>query len=265
MRLLRLYGTYVRVLLKGMMEYRLNFWTDFLSFFITNIAAYASVWIIMNRFQVINGWTYFEVMVLVALYQISWGACGVFIRSPLLTVEHLVRDGKFDNVLTKPIPTLVHVILMKFNHIWFSNIIIGLVVLLVSLRELGISLGAGDVVWLVVTLLCGVMIMSGLIIMIGTLNFRFIRAGGIGETIFRNFTDFIRYPITVYPKVIQILLTVVPFAFVNFYPAHLFLERGDAIFAPALRYGGPPVAVATLLLGILLWNTSIKRYQSTGS
>ena len=41
MRLLRLYGTYVRVLLKGMMEYRLNFWTDFLSFFITNIAAYA--------------------------------------------------------------------------------------------------------------------------------------------------------------------------------------------------------------------------------
>ena len=64
MRLLRPYGTYVRVLLKGMMEYRLNFWTDFLSFFITNIAAYASVWIIMNRFQVINGWTYFEVMVL---------------------------------------------------------------------------------------------------------------------------------------------------------------------------------------------------------
>ena len=154
---------------------------------------------------------------------------------------------------------------MKFNHIWFSNIIIGIVVLIVSLRELGVSLGAADVVWLVVTLLCGVMIMSGLIIMTGTLNFRFIRAGGIGESIFRTFTEFIRYPITVYPKVIQLLVTIVPFAFVNFYPAHLFLDRGDATFAPALRYGGPPVAVATLALGILLWNASIKRYQSTGS
>ena len=247
------------------MEYRLNFWTDFMSFFITTIASYAYVWIIMSRFPVINGWSFYEVMVLVSLYQISWGACGVFIRSPLLTVEHLVRDGKFDNVLTKPIPTLVHVILMKFNHIWFGNIIIGLVVLTVSLRELGIRLAAGDVIWLTVTLLCGVMIMSGLIIMIGTLNFRFIRAGGIGESIFRNFTEFIRYPITIYPKVIQLLLTVVPFAFINFYPAHLFLDRGDATFAPALRYGGPPVAVGTLVMGILLWNASIKRYQSTGS
>ena len=265
-RLLRLYGTFVAVILKGLMEYRLNFWLDFLTLAIHNVAGYAAVWIIMSRFQVINGWTWFEVMMLVALYQISWGACGVFIRSPLLTVEHLVRDGKFDNVLTKPIPTLAHVILMKFNHIWFSNIIIGLVVLVVSLRELGISLGAADLVWMIVTLVCGVMILSGLIIMIGTLSFRFIRAGSMGQRIFFTFADFIRYPITIYPKAVQILLTVVPFAFINFYPAHLFLDRsGDGTFASALRYGGPAVAVVTLVLGVALWNAGIRRYQSTGS
>lgn len=265
-RLLRLYGTFVRVILKGLLEYRLNFWLDFLTWVIHGLAGYAAVWIIMNRFQVINGWTWYEVMVLVALYQISWGACGVFIRSPLLTVEHLVRDGKFDNVMTKPIPTLVHVILMKFNHIWFSNVIIGLIVLLVSLRELGISLGAADVIWLVVTLACGVMILSGLIIMIGTLSFRFIRAGSMGQRIFFTFAEFIRYPITIYPKAIQLLLTAVPFAFINFYPAHLFLDRsGGGTFAPALRYGGPAVAVVTLALGVALWNAGIRRYQSTGS
>ena len=266
MRLLRLYGTYMVVLLKGMMEYRLNFFLDFFTFVINNIAAYASVWIIMSRFQVINGWTYFEVMLLVALYQISWGACGVFIRSPLLSVEKLVQDGKFDNIMTKPIPTLLHVILMKFNHIWLSNIMVGLIVLTVSLRELGITLGVLDVVWLVVTLLCGVMILSGLIIMIGTLSFRFVRAGAMGGQIFHTFTEFIKFPITINPKVLQLLLTFVPFAFVNFYPAHLFLERGgEATFAPALRYGGPPVAIATLVLAVMLWNIGIKRYQSTGS
>ena len=266
MRLLRLYGTYMVVLLKGMMEYRLNFHLDFLTFVINNIAAYASVWIIMSRFQVINGWTYFEVMMLVALYQISWGACGVFIRSPLLSVEKLVQDGKFDNVMTKPIPTLLHVILMKFNHIWLSNIIVGLIVLIVSLRELGVTLGVSGMVWLVVTLLCGVMILSGLIIMVGTLSFRFVRAGAMGGQIFHTLTEFIKFPITIYPKVLQLLLTFVPFAFVNFYPAHLFLERGgEATFAPALRYGGPPVALVTLVLSVVLWNVGIKRYQSTGS
>ncbi|MDE0220623.1 MAG: ABC-2 family transporter protein [Spirochaetaceae bacterium] len=266
MRLLRLYGLYVVVILKGLMEYRLNFFLDFLALFINNIFAYASVWIIMTRFVAINGWTLFEVMVLVGLYEFCWGVCGLFIRSPLLTVEHLVRDGKFDNVMTKPIPTLVHIILMKFNHIWFSNMITGMVVLLISFRELGIRLGAAEVFWLAVTLLCGVMIMSGLIIMIGTLSFRFIRAGSMGGEIFGSLAEFVRYPITIYPWVIQLLLTVIPFAFINFYPAHLFLDRaGDGGFAPALRYGAPPVAVATLALSVLLWNAGIKRYQSTGS
>ena len=110
------------------------------------------------------------------------------------------------------------------------------------------------------------MILSGLIIMIGTLSFRFIRAGSMGQEIFGSFAEFIRYPISIYPKAIQLLLTVVPFAFINFFPAHLFLDRaGDGTFAPALRYGGPPVAVATLILSVLLWNAGIKRYQSTGS
>ena len=155
---------------------------------------------------------------------------------------------------------------MKFNHIWFSNVIIGLIVLLVSLRELGISLGAADVIWLVVTLACGVMILSGLIIMIGTLSFRFIRAGSMGQRIFFTFAEFIRYPITIYPKAIQLLLTAVPFAFINFYPAYLFLDRsGGGTFAPVLRYGGPAVAVVTLALGVALWNAGIRRYQSTGS
>ena len=51
-RLLRLYGTFVRVLLKGMMEYRLNFWLDFLTMVLHGAAGYAAVWIIMSRFRV---------------------------------------------------------------------------------------------------------------------------------------------------------------------------------------------------------------------
>ena len=40
---------------------------------------------------------------------------------------------------------------------------------------------------------------------------------------------------------------------------------GAGTFAPALRYGGPAVAVVTLTLGVVLWNAGIRRYQSTGS
>ena len=264
--LLQLYRRFVVVIMKGLMEYRLNFFLDFFALFVNNIAAYFTIWLVMSRFEVINGWSYYEVMVLVGLYNISWGACGLFIRSPLLTVEYLIRDGKFDNILTKPIPTLLHVIMMKFNHIWFSNIITGLVVLLVSLHQLGVSFGVAEILWLAVTIVSGVMILSGLIIAIGTLSFRFIKAGGIGERIFHTFSEFIQYPITIYPKFVQFLLTIVPFAFVNFYPAHLFLERGTDIgLAAQLRFGAPLVGVVLLVAAIALWNASIRHYQSTGS
>ena len=156
--------------------------------------------------------------------------------------------------------------MMKFNHIWLSNIIVGAVVLGVSLRRLEITLGVLGTAWLLVNIVSGVTIMSGLIIMIGTLNFRFVRGGAIGNTIFYSFSELVRFPITIYPHVVQLLVTVIPFAFINFYPSQLFLARsGDQLFSPAFRYGAPLVAAISLGLGVVLWNGSIRHYQSTGS
>ena len=107
MHLIRLYIVYVVLMLKWLMEYRINFFLDFLALLMNNVVAYLTVWIIMERFSTIDGWTYYEVMTLVSLYMIAWGFCGLFIRSPLLMVEKLVEQGKFDNVLTKPILTLL--------------------------------------------------------------------------------------------------------------------------------------------------------------
>ena len=82
-----------------------------------------------------------------------------------------------------------------------------------------------------------------------------------------NVKGFTNYPITIYPKAIQILLTfILPFAFINFYPASLLLGKAVPEGFPAvLPYLTPVVGIICFTLSVLLWNWGLKHYKSTGS
>jgi len=77
---------------------------------------------------------------------------------------------------------------------------------------------------------------------------------------------FINYPISLYNKFIQIFLTfVLPYAFINFYPAQLLLNKKDYIFHPALQYATLPLGVLLFIISYRFWLYGINRYQGTGS
>ena len=74
-------------------------------------------------------------------------------------------------------------------------------------------------------------------------------------------------PISIYPKVIQFVLTfVVPYAFVNFYPAYRFFGKTEGAAFP-IR-----LPMITLILGAamasvsyLIWRRGLRRYESIGA
>ena len=267
MRYLKLYFRFVAVFLQGLMEYRLNFFLDFFALFVSNIVGYFSIWLIMNRFESIGGWTYYEVMFLASLYHIAFGVCGLFIRSPMQSIDLLVNRGRMDTLLTKPIPPLLHVIMMKFNHIWAASVFVGTAVIATCLRNLQIVLTPLNVVWLLFVLVSGVFLLSAIFILAGSLSFRFIQAATVASTIIYSIGEFVRYPITIYPTVIRILLTfLLPFAFINFYPSQYFLGRDSVeLFHPLFQFGTPLVAAVMFLAAVTLWRHSLRHYSSTGS
>jgi ABC-2 type transport system permease protein len=77
----------------------------------------------------------------------------------------------------------------------------------------------------------------------------------------------IEYPLSLYPKILQILLTVVvPFGFITFYPAQFFLSKNDFLmFNPVLQYLNPLVGIVVLCAAFFVWNQGLKRYNSSGS
>lgn len=85
--------------------------------------------------------------------------------------------------------------------------------------------------------------------------------------LFGSMSNFINYPITIFNKAIQVVLTLIlPYAFINFFPAQFLLGKNDfSIFSPIFQFLSPVVAAVLFFLAYKFWNFSINHYESTGS
>ncbi len=77
-----------------------------------------------------------------------------------------------------------------------------------------------------------------------------------------NTNDFAKYPLTIYHKSIEILMTwLIPYGFASFYPASFLLGRDVGMLA----WLGPVVAIVLLMIGYRFWLFGLRHYSGTGS
>ena len=74
----KLYGRFIMIYLKNMMEYRFYFFMEMFNQGFAVGIGYLSIWIILNRFHSINGWSYYEVIFLYSLNYLSYGISSLF-------------------------------------------------------------------------------------------------------------------------------------------------------------------------------------------
>ena len=89
----------------------------------------------------------------------------------------------------------------------------------------------------------------------------------VREIFYWNMRKFAGYPISIYSKLIQgLMIYVVPFAFVNYFPAQYLLRKPDmANYNEVYMYIAPLVGVVVYALAYVFWRVSVKRYTSTGN
>jgi len=75
--------------------------------------------------------------------------------------------------------------------------------------------------------------------------------------------EFAKYPLTIYPRFIGILLTaLIPYGFASFYPATHLLGRS---VPPTLAWGAPMVATVLMIIALAVWRFGLRHYSSTGT
>jgi ABC-2 type transport system permease protein len=226
-----------------------------------------TIWILLDRFKVIQGWTLYQALFLFNLNIVAYGICGFIFYSPMVYMEQMVQRGEFDVVLVRPMNSLLYTILGRPSYGYIGQLILGVGLFAICFTHLTIHVTLLKVIFLILDIGGAVLIHAALFLIVGTLTFWIVRTYSIFDVMTLSFDHLIDYPVSIYGKAIQGFLTfIIPMAFINFYPARFFLQRtGDNLFNPVLQYGTPAVGIVFFFLAYRLWKIGVNRYESTGS
>ncbi len=266
METLRIYFLLALASIRSRMEYKTSFIVFVFAIIFFYLGQLGLLFVILARFKEINGWTLGEMAFLYGLMTFSSGFTAL-VFSQLNFFDQMIVQGNFDRCLVRPLSPLGQVLFSRFEPSTVAHLVIGAVALYYGTKYSGVEWTLKKTFFFPFVVVGGVMIYGSIRIMVSAVAFWTLRNQSLVHTVVYSSKEFIIYPITIYNFGVQFFLTFLfPLAFVNFYPAHFFLDLGgDNLFHPALQVFTPVVGLITFLLAILLWRTGINHYQSTGS
>lgn len=238
--------------------YRANFILgNFITLLSNIIFPIVTVLIYANGAQ-FPGWDMWEVLLIQSVFSMSTGAASMFCGSVLwVTMDH-IREGSFETVLLKPLPTLFYIVAANFDPNSIGLFLGGLVMTVISAVKTGVS-GAENTLSFLLLFLSGLAVMSGMDLIMAAISFKWVGNSRIPE-IFDSIKSFGKYPLGIFPRSLQVLTSlIVPVAVIGSFPASALLGRLDrAAFISVIP------CFLFFALGIWIYNRMIKMYEGVG-
>lgn len=264
----KLFSSFFRVALRREMAYRGTFLAGIIGQWIGYGGTFLGIYIMVSSFRVLGGWNGMEVLALYGISLMSYAIGASFFFNFSHGLAGRIRSGEFDASLTKPIHPFLHEVFSAgYNVGYISHFTVSLVILVIALSHTSYTPTIWSVLFLLSAVLGASLIQAATLIASSTMSFFSVGSNPIADFLAYDIKEFTNYPITVFPKGIQFVLTfLLPFAFMNFYPAAALLGKAIPERYPAvLPYLSPLVGALVFALSILLWNWGLKHYKSTGS
>ncbi len=264
----RLFTSFFKVALRREMAYRGTFLAGIIGQWISYGAAFLGLYITVSSFQVLGGWSGPEVLILYGLSLMSYAVGASFFFNFSNGLIGRIRSGEFDASLTKPIHPFLHEVFSAgYNVGYISHFTVSLAIMVLAFASLSYTPTVQSILFLISALLGASLIQAAGLIASSTMSFFSVGNNPIADFLLYDMKEFTNYPITIFPRGIQFVLTfLLPFAFMNFYPAAALLGKPIPEGYPAfLPYLSPLAGALVFTLSILLWNWGLKHYKSTGS
>lgn len=261
-RYLSLYRLFLVQRLKILLEYRANFLIGASSTIFMQGAGLLAIWVVMRQVPDLNGWSLQEIWLIYGLVTAAKSLNHMFADNLWTIGQDYIRPGGFDRFLVRPIDPLFHLLADRFCHDGIGNFLVGIVLIASSSRALAIAWTPLNLVYLLIALLSGGAIFFGLNLITAVSAFWVMDSVPVTRVVFETH-EFAKYPLSIYPQAIGILLTwLIPYGLTSFYPASYLLGREVSVL---LAWAGPPVAAVLIFLGYRTWLFGLGHYASTGS
>jgi ABC-2 type transport system permease protein len=216
------------MLTKTRMQYKLDAFLCCIAVFVRESAGIVGVFLVLQTFNNIGGWNMQELFFLFSIIFLTYSFL-VFLFSGIRDFSNIVNNGEFDKYLLRPRSVLLQII--SANSDYFAAIghgTLGLVLFIISANSIGTDWSFANILYLIITIIGGVLIQASIWLLFSCSSFFLIKTDSLKDFLYWNTRKFAGYPLSVFPGFIQkLLMFVIPFAFVNYFPAQYFLHKPD--------------------------------------
>ncbi len=258
LRLLRLFFT---INAASELQYRANFVLALVRSLINVATNGANLALIFSNTQTLAGWTAPQLVAVLGVWFIIGGLMRVVVRPSLAKVMDDVRLGTLDYLLVKPADSQL-LASIRVMELWgVTDVALGLLLLAAALWRLSANISLGQAATFTLVLCAGGVMVYSFCLVLATSTFWIVRAENI-LVVFGEMFAAGRYPVTVYPSWIRIVLTlVVPVAFATTIPVQAVTGQ---LSAPALA-GTLLLAITLLLVSSGFWRYGLRNYTGASA
>lgn len=264
-RALRHWWLFVRIGWRSRAIYRADILLWTLGIVVINLADLALLGVLLRTFTSLGGWSIWEIVYLYCAFLVALGLQQLFTWR-FIFIQEYVQEGTLDPLLLRPSPPLLQIAGSELAYKDLAHIGLGLAGIAVAAARLGLPWTPSRLAWLVVLLTSGAVVLGGITLGLCSLAFWTVRS-----RVFLSGTSelqelFQHFPAHIFGKwFLRLTSTVLPFAFVNYYPTLSLLGRADQAPSPLLAYATPLMAFVVAGVALGIWRLGLRRYQSTGS
>ena len=255
-----------RIRLLTMLEYKANFFMWFAFTIAYHGVAIAALGATLYNFPSLAGWSFREVAFLYALWMLGHSTHNLFFFS-VGEVPVYVQEGSFDRFLVRPRDVLFQIVSVP-NQQWPDELVLAIAWFAFATWYAHVRVDAVFLVAVPLVVVGGVLIDLAISLAIATLSFWFVRVDTLRWVVMSLEQEFTRYPVSIYTRGVRILLAyVLPYAFMNYFPAVFFLHKTGQSLAvvPWLGLLAPAVGGVWFAAAYAFWHAGLNRYQGTGS
>ncbi|HEQ72302.1 MAG TPA: multidrug ABC transporter permease, partial [Spirochaetia bacterium] len=253
-RRLRLYWIAFRNTLASRMAYRIDFFISAVIMLVFEMIIPFATFLIYRSGARIAGWDLHEVLLIQAVFLLAKGVTFPFFAGIVWNTILQIREGTYDLLLIKPRNVLFMTLLSGIDVEDLGKLFGGLGLFIYAVTQIPPPAAVGWLAFALLFLSAVTVFMSFSFLMAGS-GFKWVGNFRVYE-IFESMTAFAMYPVGIFSKGVQVLITaVIPLALMGFFPAQALLGR-----FPAELFISLGAAVFFLCVSILFWYRMLRSY-----
>ncbi|MBI3152781.1 MAG: ABC-2 family transporter protein [Chloroflexi bacterium] len=220
-----------------------------------------SLSIIFNNTETLGGWGIGELIALLGVFRLVNTMMIALIWPNTEKFNQSIRDGSMDYTILQPVNSMFLVTFSRITvwRIW--DLILATVLIVVGVNMSGGTTTALHILTFILLAITGTLIIYSLWIVLIALTFWFTKFDN-NVTILQALMDAGRYPATVYPVWLRVIVTfIIPIAVATTIPLQAL--RGELASGQILMFVA--ISVASFWVASKIWKAGLRQYSGASS